>query len=88
MLEPRHVHVQLLPIDPFDRQRHVLGQNLGHRPCYAHLGLRSSGGRHRPSDRLPVSMPGAIVPIPPVARDRSSSIKHPTACISVQASSV
>src|SRR3954468_319066 len=71
MLESRHVHVQIQPIDPFDLQPHPLGQNLGPRPCYAHPRLRSSGGLHRPSDRLPVIMPGAIVPIPPVSRDRS-----------------
>jgi hypothetical protein len=68
MLQARHVHVQIQPIDPLDLQRHVLGKNLGHRPCYAHPGLRSSGGLHRPSDRSPVIMPGAILPIPPVSR--------------------
>ena len=88
VLEPRHVHVQVQPIDPFHFQRHVLGKNLGHRPCYAHPRLRSSGGLHRPSDRLPVIMPGAILAIPPVPRDRSPLLTHPTAAAPGHASSV
>jgi hypothetical protein len=50
-LQQRHVDVEVHPVDPLELQNHVITQDVRHRSCYRHRGLRSSTGprAHRAS---------------------------------------
>ena len=50
-LQMRDVDVQVHPVDRLDLQHHMVTQDIRHRSCYAHRGLRSSTGprTHRAS---------------------------------------
>ena len=33
-LQPRHINVEVHPVDPFDRKLHMLAENIGHALCH------------------------------------------------------
>src|SRR5207245_5373868 len=37
-LQPRHIDVEVHPVDPFDRKLHMTVDNIGHALCYHCLG--------------------------------------------------
>ena len=43
-LQMRNVDVEVHPVDPLDLQHHVIAQDIRHRSCHTHCGLRSSTG--------------------------------------------
>src|SRR4030095_15649870 len=52
-----HVDVQVHPVDSFDLQGHVIGQDFGHGSWYAHFG---SGTTPILRDRLPLRRPKSL----------------------------
>src|SRR5262245_41485050 len=50
-LQQLHIDVEVHPVDALEFQGHVITQDVGHRSCYGHRGLRSSTGpqTHRAS---------------------------------------
>src|SRR5579863_6960875 len=43
VLQPRHVQVQIHPVDALDLERHVTGQDISGAASYRHRRLRSTG---------------------------------------------
>ena len=34
VLQPRHIDVEVHPVDPFDRKLHMMAEDIGHALCY------------------------------------------------------
>ena len=38
VLQPRHIDVEVHPVDPLDRKLHMMAENIGHALCYHPIG--------------------------------------------------